>query len=315
MQLPSFANCRKKIAILVICTLVGALVLSSTANISGLSWPSKKVVPTKSMVPPEVEATIHQQPQYSWHQCLRDHLHASDRSCHFKHVCLEWRSRKFFYFRPEFARDYPLKTNKDVTRPANGLEETIFREQPYIATRKADLDTGVTPQVVLAKIPTDSLVVWLDYGVLFDAFWPENFGHALGDDFFPAWRIAKTFNVLTKEVHFVHPFHSCDSYSPSDLHCQQYHKLLPLVTNNEPLKLGVGKYENNTVCFGNLLVGTSTQGITFDTTGTTHVFSQFYRWITTGICRLFETANECSIACQAKKTNHIHSVQEWQTYD
>lgn len=97
----------------------------------------------------ELQAINRQAQQYSY---------ASDWQPH--------QSVKMTYYRPPVARDTPHYSNRqhDIQRPWVRLHT----------------DAYLVPEIVYEPLPSDAVWSPAENAILQEAFWPENFGHAIG---------------------------------------------------------------------------------------------------------------------------------------
>ncbi|KAA0162804.1 hypothetical protein FNF27_08021 [Cafeteria roenbergensis] len=155
------------------------------------------------------------------------------RACAFRSVCVDAGTLDLLFFTGErggagqaaaaagsFVSDDEAALFGGRSRPADGTERAGF-----VGARKPESDTGrgLTVRFVAgapgsireaaadhrpASIAAFERVVWLRAGVpgapdahaLVSLFWPENFGHVLGDDVLPAVALARTLGVPASRV-------------------------------------------------------------------------------------------------------------------
>ncbi|GJN94338.1 hypothetical protein Rhopal_007412-T1 [Rhodotorula paludigena] len=174
------------------------------------------------------------------------------------------------YFRPPAARDTPHYWN----------DEHRWIE-PWVRIAR---DSYLTPEIVYAPMPENSRWSDAETAVLQEAFWPENFGHSMGDDFLPVFRLARSFGLWSRSDLQVimhppcwdrgHPTRGCAH------HAELSNLLLarPLEDYNTSLFNAPPPFEGR-ACFRNLLVGTRRLGMGFPSE---HVWPEFVRELRVG---------------------------------
>lgn len=110
------------------------------------------------------------------------------RRCHFRNVCINRTSGRVFYYRPQHHMRVPLV---DVSF-STGLP------QPLVFIRAGiPANFSIAVDVVYSRLPErDYDELNEDVAIIYEPFWPANFGHAIGDDFFPFWRLLRRFRLL-----------------------------------------------------------------------------------------------------------------------
>lgn len=175
------------------------------------------------------------------------------------------------YFRPTAAKSAPLYWYNE------------FRlHLPWV---RIDRDSPLIPEILYNSIPQEAVWSPAETTVLTEAFWPENvrrcippsrawltatpqFGHSLGDDYLPPYRLARSFGLWDrKDVSVIfHP--GCLSRSDSDRGCAHHARISsllldrPVITSTSPMWT-----PGAPVCFRNLLVGTRELGMGFPSEG------------------------------------------------
>ncbi|GJN94333.1 hypothetical protein Rhopal_007407-T1 [Rhodotorula paludigena] len=159
------------------------------------------------------------------------------------------------YYRPSAARGSPLTWN-----------DNAHEDRPWVRVAR---DSYATPEVRYEALPDGAWWSDAETGVLQEAFWPENFGHSMGDDFLPIFRLASAFGLWDRSTvqAIMHP--PCWSRGYWERGCAHHDELAPLLldrpyeTYNGTLFSSVSPDDQSSghVCFRHLLVGTARLGM------------------------------------------------------
>ena len=125
-----------------------------------------------------------------------DTVAEASHACYFEDVCIDIKARQIQIF---------VDPSEPVpSAPVDAIDIRTRGLGSFILTTA--LRIGPAPQIV----PESAEGV----PVLIHPYWPENFGHAIGDDLFPAWRVAQVFGIAEIELVVfgvsmdVHPSHT-----------------------------------------------------------------------------------------------------------
>lgn len=128
---------------------------------------------------------------------------------------------------------------------------------------KVDWSGNIRPEIIDGPVPQDALWSPAQTTVLTEAWWPENFGHALGDDYFPLYRLARAFNRWSERDLGVifHP--SCHQRGEPDgweveQGCKQHGTISSVLLDRPIEEKGSSELfrTEQPICFKELLVGT-----------------------------------------------------------
>ncbi|GAA6060575.1 hypothetical protein JCM10212_006810 [Sporobolomyces blumeae] len=213
---------------------------------------------------------------YSAHNCVGVAYEGNDldnNRCHFQNVCLEllepvllqpdlplpeypWseprppQSFKLTYFRPRVAETAPFYWN-----------DLIGEGRPWVRVAR---DSYLTPTMEYSAIPSDALWSPSQQAVLQEAYWPENFGHSMGDDFLPAYRLVKSFGSWDRADAQIIMHPPCSMRDMPEQGCRNHDALAPLLLDR-PLETNETSLftsaRGRPVCFRNLYVGTKMLGM------------------------------------------------------
>ncbi|KAI9031402.1 hypothetical protein DFJ74DRAFT_764469 [Hyaloraphidium curvatum] len=113
----------------------------------------------------------------SWHRCLHARGGPAKTRCYFRNVCVGTDGRLLYY-----------TGGKEMPEWNDPLLYLVSRaEEPYF--NRTRLNVSVINEA-LPDVP-----FFPSATVYFESFQPENFGHALDDNFFPAWRLLSMFGM------------------------------------------------------------------------------------------------------------------------
>ncbi|KAI9018362.1 hypothetical protein DFJ74DRAFT_219578 [Hyaloraphidium curvatum] len=110
------------------------------------------------------------------------------RRCHFRNVCVNRTSGRIKFYRVPSHADVPLVDSDFST----GLPKPLAYLRAQIPA-----NFSIAVDVTYEHLPSaDFEEMEEDVALIYEPFWPANFGHALGDDFFPFWRLIRRFKLL-----------------------------------------------------------------------------------------------------------------------
>ncbi|POY75533.1 hypothetical protein BMF94_1436 [Rhodotorula taiwanensis] len=205
--------------------------------------------------------------------------------CHFENVCIElqainrqaqqysyasdWQphqSVKMTYYRPPVARDTPHYSNRqhDIQRPWVRLHT----------------DAYLVPEIVYEPLPSDAVWSPAENAILQEAFWPENFGHAIGDDFFSAYHLARSFGAWDRSDMQIIMHPACSDRGSPHRACANHAKIAPYVLDR-PLETANSTLFTSEagprVCFRNLYTGMRELGTSYPSKNVMPQFIQEFR--------------------------------------
>lgn len=110
------------------------------------------------------------------------------RRCHFRNVCLNRTSGRVSFYRPLEHSQVPLVDTSFST----GMPK------PFLFIRaQIPANFSFAVDVTYSPLPESEYEEMREHvGIIYEPFWPANFGHALGDDIFPFWRLLRRFKLL-----------------------------------------------------------------------------------------------------------------------
>ena len=131
-----------------------------------------------------------------------------DRMCHLEHVCWDTVDRTWVFF--ENSDENPptlLPTERGVMALVNmstPLVQLRREEEPYEVPLPLRVSSGMHPAAreAHAAPPEDEATFTYHHAsahIVFESFWAENFGHAVGDDIFPAYFLLSSFGFLRND--------------------------------------------------------------------------------------------------------------------
>ena len=121
-----------------------------------------------------------------------DHMSGTHaRTCYLQNVCFN------------ALEELVLYSDPSLPSPPLSVSNGIYVDLPYewVSLRRYEKPHRYRSARVLRQpIPND--VVWASAAVhvLYHQYWPENFGHVLGDDVYPAWQILHRFGLMRNDV-------------------------------------------------------------------------------------------------------------------
>ncbi|BGP20191.1 hypothetical protein JCM10213v2_008326 [Rhodosporidiobolus nylandii] len=202
--------------------------------------------------------------RFSWHQCIGGAEYdngghdmpgdkASARQCHFKNVCV---------------RLLPLDGMKHDTDTNATIELTYHKspmlrggpeiwsnwQQPDAPWLMSDRDHYLRKKDVYEPIPSSAKFVKTPT-VLMGSFWPLNFGHALGDDIFPAFRLLRQFDLVRLDNYYA--FHQSCRQRGGDIGCENAMAITSALTTRPYQHIGGELFPDSDteVCFADLVMG------------------------------------------------------------
>lgn len=246
---------------------------------------SSRLYPTSSSnrispLPPALAITNpHSHETYSSHICTGNEKTDPGQDlvrCHFRNVCLS--------LEEEVGTDYDFNRFDKHNRMRKKSSVTLKYYRPAVA-RKAPLywmsdfplekgaswvkigrDSSLTPDIIYHSIPPETMWSPTKTTVLTEAFWPENVGHALGDDFFPIYRLAKSFGKFEKDLGVIfHP--SCLERGAFEKGCDHHQQMSELLLERPWESVSSPLFRSGQICFENLLVGTRRLGMSHASEG------------------------------------------------
>eukprot|EP00121_Abeoforma_whisleri_P003566 Awhi_evm1s3203 len=199
-----------------------------------------------------------------------DQDHGETRSCLLSNICFDRKADKFLYFQQE-NDILSIDSKKGII--------TNFSEK-FLSLRRFEGWNGhdqhqeyLSPIIRKMPIPALPSVVWSQHKFtgLYMPFWPENFGHAVFDDFFAVFvalgLFVQNFTEIRDEIEvisFKPCYHFFGENSKSGKRACKFSKFgLTGITDNplETLSEKVG--DANLLCFQNLIAGTSQLGMSY----------------------------------------------------
>lgn len=160
-------------------------------------------------------------------------------------------SVSLFYYRPIQAKQSPIFWYDEFPQ-----------EGPWV---RIDRDSSLTPTMIYSPLSQEpEITYWspAQTSVLTESFWPENYGHALGDDFLPIYRLATSFGLWSRDLGVIfHP--DCSRRGGAQRGCEHHEEMSKLLLDRPLESVGTGIWpgEGQKLCFENLLVGTRALGM------------------------------------------------------
>ncbi|POY75532.1 hypothetical protein BMF94_1435 [Rhodotorula taiwanensis] len=182
--------------------------------------------------------------------------------CHFQNVCIELQKP----VRPQqwdYAKDWKPEQSVNMTyyRPATARDTPHYSDRKHEITKpwvRLHTDNYLIPHVVYEPLPADSVWSPAEHAILQESFWPENFGHSMGDDFFSAFHLAQSFGIWDRsDIQMImHP--ACWDRGYKERGCAHHAEFAPYIldrpfeTFNSTL---FASQAGGRVCFRNLYTG------------------------------------------------------------
>ncbi|GAA6037485.1 hypothetical protein JCM8097_008211 [Rhodosporidiobolus ruineniae] len=204
--------------------------------------------------------------RFSWHQCIggaewgnsgesRGQQLERQRSCHFKNVCVRLLPIE------HLTHDTETNTTVELTYYKSPLllggpqvwSTSQGADEPWVMT---DRDHFLTKKDVYEEMPSKARFVQ-EPTVLMGAFWPHNFGHALGDDMLPAFRLLRNFDLVEKDNYYV--FHPSCRERGGATGCENAEALAETLTSRPYQQMGGELFPTSKtqVCFADVVMGPS----------------------------------------------------------
>jgi len=127
--------------------------------------------------------------------CRRGGGGVKDRICNVQDVCFDRNQREWIYYEDPDQPSWMEPTDAG-TVPIHDIIDLVelrSEEEPHHFPFR--LSYRYEPLPTAGAITSNSSV-----HVLFESFWAENYGHALGDDILPIYVLMKEFDVVTRDV-------------------------------------------------------------------------------------------------------------------
>lgn len=153
-----------------------------------------------------------------------------------------------FYYTPSKEFD-PLEP---------GLYGSDAQLEPFLATTTRHAEhqgTHVTPRIVYEPIPEDARWSESSHAVYLAAgSWPDNYAHSLGDDYLPAFSLAKMFGFPIHQTQAIfHP--SCHDRQYPNQGCEHHGEMSELLFGKPPHSYHSLNLNDSLLCFENLAIG------------------------------------------------------------
>ena len=188
------------------------------------------------------------------------------RMCAFTQVCFNENDELQFYSDPSLPPE-PLFVR-------DGIYVDFPRE--FINLRRYEMTwhRWYSPKLLRASIPSHAVWSAAAVHVLYHQFWPENFGHVLGDDVYAAWQILYRFGLVTRDLQVL-GWKPCwysgqENDSDGKRACRVTHELFGFLSDRrwQQLKDFIGAHLSNNdvgqprlVCMDRLVMGHGLQGM------------------------------------------------------
>lgn len=211
-------------------------------------------------------------------QCLRSD-NDWERFCHFENVCFDTVDRVFDFYCDPLRLPLLYAGPKGMTSISKnsssyGVEKKMSQLQIPLQLNydKFYWEKSLLP-IRLVPLQLDKWNSTFDdkvVHVVFQSFWAENFGHALGDDILPVFSLLKRFDFLHEDAQIMMlGYHNLDSLSDR-LRAKGFLSNLtslvspfPLIDMNQDI-LFSSSSKNRHVCVSNLLAGHGRLGLKTD---------------------------------------------------
>ncbi|GAA6033699.1 hypothetical protein JCM8097_004388 [Rhodosporidiobolus ruineniae] len=203
--------------------------------------------------------------RFSWHQCLGGAEWGNEgwpfpgvtpvkhRHCHFKNVCVKLLPIDHLRYDTETNYTVGLTYYKSPLL-AGGPEiwsTTQSNEEPWLMT---DRDHYLLKTESLEPMPKNRRFV-KEPTVIMGSFWPQNFGHALGDDSLPAFRLLRQYELVQKDNYYV--FHQSCKQRGGDVGCKNERGVMEFLTTKPYQEIGGELFPDadTEVCFADVVMG------------------------------------------------------------
>ncbi|GAA5879965.1 hypothetical protein JCM8547_008602 [Rhodosporidiobolus lusitaniae] len=204
--------------------------------------------------------------KFSWHQCVggaewgnsgerMPGEQVRQRSCHFKNVCVR--------LVPIGAKQYDTDLNATIELTYYKSPMLLGGPQVWSTSQPADApwlmsdrNHYLSKKDVYEPMPTNVQFVKTP-SVLMGSFWPHNFGHALGDDMFPAFRLLRNFGLVRKDNYYI--FHQSCQQRGGDVGCKNAMSIAETLTSRPYQQAGGELFPDadTTTCFADVVMGPS----------------------------------------------------------
>lgn len=146
-------------------------------------------------------------PEHSLLHCKRAEDYR-DRICHLEHVCWDTVDRTWVFFEDNSSRRSQTFVSSEFgVVPLRNISSRLVQlrreEEPYEVPLPLRVELGFHPAARAARALGDATDGKHSFStdpssvhVVFESFWAENFGHAVGDDIFPAFFLLRTFGFV-----------------------------------------------------------------------------------------------------------------------
>ncbi|GAA5905305.1 hypothetical protein JCM6882_003740 [Rhodosporidiobolus microsporus] len=206
--------------------------------------------------------------RFSWHQCIGGGEWGNsgealfggnsvrERHCRFSNVCVRLLPLD------QFQHDSETNTTVELTYYKSPMllggpeiwSTTQDEDKPWLMT---DRDHFLTKRTVYEAMPRNVRFVE-EPTVLMGSFWPHNFGHALGDDLFPAYRLLRNFDLVRPDNYYV--FHQSCRQRGGDVGCENAKAIASTLSTHEYQHVGGDLFPDTetTTCFADVVMGPAT---------------------------------------------------------
>ena len=217
----------------------------------------------------------HRRSPFSEYNCLAGHsvpgiegirdATAHSRMCWFGNVCINRDRQLLFYSDPELPAE-PIRVDRSIH---TSFPSHLVNLRRYMASGS---QAFYTVQVVRSAIPSHAVWSASSVHALYHQFWPENFGHVLGDDVYPVYQQLRRFGLIASRDVQVLGWLPC-SYSGRDntsrqRACENTHDLFHTIADQPWLHLDdfLAAHTNTTdesalVCLDQVVMGHGLNGM------------------------------------------------------
>ena len=173
--------------------------------------PSAESTPTDAYHRPRTAIPLGQQRPSSFHFCTTPQgMLPLYRSCHFTDVCFDSKGTMLYFH----------DGNEGETPPTTEELKTAIRVQSRIQCPRKDCerpdDSYLQPRIIISTDKENSSdkyhKIWspIPFAMPYVVFNGKNFGHAIGDNVLPFYRLLKLFGVYSDTVDFLPLRYDCD---------------------------------------------------------------------------------------------------------
>ena len=187
-----------------------------------------------------------------------------DRICQLDNVCWDTQAREWVFFEDPF-KPLQMIAAEMGTVPLRSLSPLV-----YLRREEATILVPLPLRYEFGPLPKAAVFHNKSVHVLFEMFWAENFGHALGDDILPAFALMREFDAVSLDVQLLTLNDCCKRmWGAEYARGRGFLELLTsLVSNNLLVEMAVnGPFVSSGppfVCVNRLLVGHSRLGLSAD---------------------------------------------------